>query len=67
MPSGLICIECRIKGENQGILAKTKVKTQMGQGRGIVVGKSSSFTSTPFKYSSIYHTSSKHKQPSHED
>jgi len=31
---GLICIECKIKGENQEFLAKTKVKTRMGQGKG---------------------------------
>jgi len=59
MPSGLICIECRIEGENQGIFANTKVKTRMGQGRGIVGGKSSSFTYPPFEYSSIHHTNSK--------
>jgi len=36
----------------------------MGQGRGIIGGKSSSFTTHPFKYSSI---SSECKQPNHED
>jgi len=40
-------MECRIKGENQGILVKTKVKIQMEQGRGIVGGKSSAFTTPP--------------------
>jgi len=34
----LICIECRTKGENQGILEKIKVKIRMEQGRGIVGG-----------------------------
>jgi len=53
MPSGLKCIECRFEEENQGILAKTKVETRMEHERGIVGGKSSSFTSPPFKYSSI--------------
>ena len=48
----------------KGILAKSLVKTQMGQGRGIIGGKSSSFTTPPFEYSSI---SSECKQPNHED
>jgi len=39
----------------------------MGQGREIVGGKSFSFTPPSFKYSSINHTSSEYKQPSHED
>ena len=39
----------------------------MGQGRDIVGGKSSSFTPPSFEYSSINHTSSEYKQPSHED
>jgi len=67
MLSGLICSECEIKGENQGISAKTKVKTRMGQGRWIVGGKSSSFTTSPFEYSSIHHISLECKQPNHED
>jgi len=67
MPGGLICIECRIEGENQGIFANTNVKNRMGQGRRIVGGKSSSFTYTPLEYSSIHDTSLECKQPSHED
>lgn len=67
MLSGLICIECRIEEENQGIFANTNVKNQMGQGRRIVGRKSSSVTYTPFEYSSIHHTSLECKQPSHED
>ena len=39
----------------------------MGQGREIVGGKSSSFTPPSFEYSSINHTSTEYKQPSHED
>ena len=39
----------------------------MGQGIEIVGGKSSSFTPPSFEYSSINHTSSEYKQPSHED
>ena len=38
----------------------------MGQGREVVGGKSSSFTPPSFKYSSINHTNSEYKQPSHE-
>ena len=39
----------------------------MIQGREIVGGRSSSFTPPSFKYSSINHTSSEYKQPSHGD
>jgi len=53
--------------ENQGILARLKAETQMGQGREIVGGKSSSFTPPSFEYSSINHTSLEYKHPSHED
>lgn len=60
MPSGLMCIECRFVRENQGILARLKAETRMGQGREIVADKSSSF-----EYSSINHTSLEYKQPSH--
>ena len=67
MPSGLMCIKCRFVRESQGILARLKAKTQMGQGREIVGGISSSFTPSSFEYSSINHTSSEYKQPSHED
>jgi len=67
MASGLICIECGFGRENQGILARLRFETRMGQGREIVGGKSSSFTPPPFKYYSINHTSSECKQPSHED
>jgi len=67
MPSGLICIECKFVRENQGILARLRAETRMGQGREIVGGKSSSFTSPSFEYSSINHTSSEYKQTSHED
>ena len=67
MPSGIICIECRFVRENKGILARLNVETLMGQGREIVGGKSSSFTPPSFKYSSINHTRSEYKQPSHKD
>ena len=67
MPSGLMCIECRFVREKQGILARLRDDTQMGQGREIVGGKSSSFTPPSFRYSSINHTSLEYKQPSHED
>ena len=67
MPSGLMCIECRFVRENQGLLAILRVEIQMGQGREILGGKSSSFTPPSFEYSSINHTSLKYKQPSHED
>ena len=67
MPSGLIYIEYRFERENQWILARLRLETWMGQGREILGGKSSSFTPPSFKYSSINHTSSKYKQPSHED
>jgi len=67
MPSGLICIECRVGREKQGILAILRFETRMGKGREIVGGKSSSFTPPPFKYSSINHTISECNQPSHED
>ena len=67
MPSGLICIECRFGRENQGILERLRFENQMGQGRDILGDKSSSFTPSPFKYSSINHTNSECKQPSHED
>ena len=39
----------------------------MRQGWEIVGGRSSSFTPPSFEYSSINHTSSEYKQPSHED
>jgi len=39
----------------------------MGQGREILGAKSSPFTPSSFKYSSMNHTSSEYKQPSHED
>ena len=39
----------------------------MKQGGYIVGGRSSSFTSPSFEYSSINHTSSEYKQPSHGD
>jgi len=67
MPSGLMCIECNFVRENQRILARLRSKTWMGQGREIVGGKSSSFTTPSFEYSSINHTSSNYKKPSHED
>jgi len=67
MPSGLMCIECGFVRENQGILARLKDETRMGQGIEIVGGKPSSFTPPSFEYSSINHTSSEYKQPSHED
>jgi len=67
MPIGLMCIECRFERENQGILAILKAKTRMEQGREIIRGKPSSFTPPSFKYSSINHTSSEYKHPSHED
>ena len=68
MPSGLIWIEWRFGRENQGILARLRFETQMGQERQILGGKSSSFTPPPpFEYSSINHTSSECNQPSHED
>ena len=67
MPSGLMCIECGFLRENQGILVRLRAETQMRQGREVVGGKSSSFTPPSFKYSSINHTSSKYKQPSHGD
>ena len=67
MLSELICIECRFGRENQGILARLRFETRMGQGRDVVGGKSSSFTLPAFGYSSINHTSSECKKPSHED
>ena len=67
MPSGLICIKCRFGRENQGILVRLRFETQMGKGREIVGGKSSSFTPPPFEYSFINHTNSECNQPSHED
>lgn len=67
MPSGLICIECRFGRENQGNLGRLRFQTRMGQGRDILGGKSSSSTPPPFKYSSINHTTSECKHPSHED
>ena len=67
MPSGLICIEWRFERENQGILARLRFETQMGQGREIVGGKYSSFTPPSIEYSSINHTISEYKQPSHQD
>ena len=67
MPNGLICIECKFERKNRGILARLRFETQMGQGREIVGGKYSSFTPPSFEYSSINHTSSELKQPSHED
>lgn len=48
-------------------MARLRDETQMGQGRDIVGSKSSSFTPPWFEYSSINHTSSEYKQPSHED
>lgn len=42
-------------------------KTRMRQGGEIEGGKSSSFTPHSFEYSSINHTSSEYKQPSHGD
>ena len=65
MPSGLVCIECKFVRENQGILARLKAETWMGQGREIVGGKSSWFTPPSFEYPSINHTSSEYKQTSH--
>ena len=62
-----MCIECRFVRENQGILARLKAKTQMGQGIEILGGKSSSFTPPSFEYSSINHTSLEYKHPSHGD
>ena len=49
------------------ILARLKPETRLGQGREIVGGKSSSFSPPSFKYSSINHTISEYKKPSHED
>ena len=48
-------------------MARLKAETRIGQGREIVGGKFSSFTPPSFEYSSINHTSSEYKQPSHGD
>jgi len=66
MLSVIICIECRFGRENQGILARLRFETQMGQRRDILGVKSSSFIPLPSEYSSINHTIFECKQPSHE-
>jgi len=62
-----MCIKCRFVRENKGIFARLKAENLMRHGREIVGDKYSSFNPYSFEYSSINHTISKYKKPSHED